>query len=322
MSEASRAGDPDHFLTVSLALQRLRDAAQKADSEKGLEALKTLLPIGGPDLVHFLAKVTNTGYAQLPHRLRLGGGPKSPRGSGSRDLGPSFRGPGILSKLLQTFDLLLNVLGAMTDREIFSFSAVSKLCHVSANQPTTWRRRLLVLNLKKNKEVTETHTLQKAIESISKRQEASLWRYVRGIVLPSGLRGFSKYLPATIHGLLPNIRLLDLGSFSANEALLVAILAEFKNLEQLHGAGNFRVPLCPTPQMGPTKLKTLTVQDALEFHRHTVWALVASILPCIEVLRVPLGFWTAGDHHIRTSDEDPEPPKPFFFFWGGISYVK
>ena len=55
MSEASRDGDPDHFLTVSLALQRLRDAAREADSEKGLEAMKTLLPIGGSDLVRFLA---------------------------------------------------------------------------------------------------------------------------------------------------------------------------------------------------------------------------------------------------------------------------
>eukprot|EP00439_Symbiodinium_sp_Y106_P017879 s2608_g2.t1 len=307
MSEASRDGDPDHFLTVSLALQRLRDAAREADSEKGLEAMKTLLPIGGSDLVRFLAKVANTGYAQLPQsRLRLGGGSKSPRGSGSRDSGPGFRGPGIVSKLLQQFDLLLNVFAALKDREIFTFSAVSKLCHVSANQPTTWRCRMLVLNLRKNKEITETYTLQKALESISKRQGASLWRYVRGIVLPSGLRGFSKYLPSTIHALLPNIRLLDLGTFSANEALLVAILAGLKNLEQLHGASNLRVPLSPTPAMSPTKLKALTVQNALEFHCHTVWALLASVLPCIEVLRVPLGFWTTLNYEIRTSDADME----------------
>ena len=165
---------------------------------------------------------------------------------------------------------------------------------------------MLVLNLRKNKEITETYTLQKALESISKRQGASLWRYVRGIVLPSGLRGFSKYLPSTIHALLPNIRLLDLGTFSANEALLVAILAGLKNLEQLHGASNLRVPLSPTPAMSPTKLKALTVQNALEFHCHTVWALLASVLPCIEVLRVPLGFWTTLNYEIRTSDADME----------------
>ncbi|CAE7229031.1 unnamed protein product [Symbiodinium sp. CCMP2592] len=306
MSEASRAGDPDHFLTVSLALQRLRDAAREVDSEKGLEAMKTLLPIGGPDLVRFLAKVVNTGYAELPQsRLRLGGGSKSPRGSGRRD-SPGFRGPSIVSKLLQQFDLLLNVFAALKDREIFTFSAVSKLCHVSANQPTTWRCRMLVLNLTKNKEVTETATLQKAIESISKRQGASIWRYVQGIVLPSGLRGFSKYLPATIHALLPNIRLLDLGTFSANEALLVSILAGLKNLEQLHGARDLRVPLSPTPVMSPTKLKVLTVPNAFVFHCHTVWALLASVLPRIEVLRVPLGFWTTLNYEIRTSDADME----------------
>ena len=223
MADTSPAGASDHFLTVSLAVQRLREAARQRDPASGLSAMKTLLPTGASDLCRFLAMMAKTAHEQ--GLQQGGGGPqvRVPRASrASRVVGP-----GIISRLLPLPELLATVFTHLTNQDVFVLSGVSKACHTAANEPSTWRSRLLLLNLRKKKSVTETGTLLQAVRSISKRQEASLWRHVQGLVLPEGLRGCSKYMPGAIHKMTPNIRVLDLQDFAANSSLLEAILEAF-----------------------------------------------------------------------------------------------